>query len=494
MAPSHEKGRRGTRVGDDEFVLYLQGVPAHCRWQELKDFVRQTAQHIRQAVVYDDPHGFPTGIGQIIVKNEDEAWRTFRKLAANGWNGQVLTVTLAKANAPTEPIAGPKQSPSASLPRITFGGSVTSDSVATAAYLPPLMSYVQAYPASTPSWTANPEAHPFSPSPAVFPFGQVDYQYYPMNPPPQTPAAQHFMFGAATMDPTMFVQTMPYYYQGADYPEMITSTTFTLAPSRNNNSSSSSRSVIIDNLHPNVDVQTLKAHFRTTAGAAVERCEIVVVPSDGNAPPSPHHGAKDKACYAMATFSSADEATRAVSLCNGTLLVGNRIVVRFDRDCTNAIFPPGGGGGGGEGLQADEDWVSTTPLSSSSSYFQPSSSSPTFSGEGWNLLHSTVTTSSNSPSFSSSSSSPTASSSSVLASTSHTNPTTTTTTSPLSSPSNNTSQSATKHSSSSDRPRRDSGKELIGQDDAKRTDSGTCTSSAKQPLVVNGSMSGRAKM
>lgn len=56
---------------------YLQ-VPAHCRWQELKDFVRQTAQHIRQAVVYDDPHGYPTGIGQIIVKNEDEAWRTFR--------------------------------------------------------------------------------------------------------------------------------------------------------------------------------------------------------------------------------------------------------------------------------------------------------------------------------------------------------------------------------------------------------------------------------
>jgi hypothetical protein len=40
--------------------------------------VRQTALHIRQAVVYDDQHGFPTGLGQIIVKNEDEAWRTYR--------------------------------------------------------------------------------------------------------------------------------------------------------------------------------------------------------------------------------------------------------------------------------------------------------------------------------------------------------------------------------------------------------------------------------
>jgi hypothetical protein len=44
--------------------------------------VRQTALHIRQAVVYDDSHGFPTGLGQIIVKNEDEAWRTYRKYQA----------------------------------------------------------------------------------------------------------------------------------------------------------------------------------------------------------------------------------------------------------------------------------------------------------------------------------------------------------------------------------------------------------------------------
>ena len=94
-----EKGRSPrSRRSDDEFVVFLQGVsdgdirsqllihtdrntiqiPAHCRWQELKDLVRQTALHIRQAVVYDDSHGFPTGLGQIIVKNEDEAWRTYR--------------------------------------------------------------------------------------------------------------------------------------------------------------------------------------------------------------------------------------------------------------------------------------------------------------------------------------------------------------------------------------------------------------------------------
>ena len=108
-------------------------IPAHCRWQELKDLVRQTALHIRQAVVYDDQHGFPTGLGQIIVKNEDEAWRTYRaswnpdsqkladsvlldRLSTNGWEGQSLVVTLARTSSPTRPIAGPTKSPTCVIP------------------------------------------------------------------------------------------------------------------------------------------------------------------------------------------------------------------------------------------------------------------------------------------------------------------------------------------------------------------------------------------
>lgn len=95
--------------------------------------MRQTALHIRQAVVYDDSHGFPTGLGQIIVKNEDEAWRTYRtcyltvylsiryidltrctdRLSTIGWDGQSLVVTLARTSAPTKPIAGPTRSPPA---------------------------------------------------------------------------------------------------------------------------------------------------------------------------------------------------------------------------------------------------------------------------------------------------------------------------------------------------------------------------------------------
>ncbi|KAJ6061379.1 uncharacterized protein N7446_005499 [Penicillium canescens] len=108
--PFREKARPKRR-SDDEFVVFLQGIPPHCRWQELKDLVRQTALHIRQAVVYDDSHGFPTGLGQIIVKNEDEAWRTYHRLSTNGWDGQSLVVTLARTSTPTKPIAGPTRSP-----------------------------------------------------------------------------------------------------------------------------------------------------------------------------------------------------------------------------------------------------------------------------------------------------------------------------------------------------------------------------------------------
>ncbi|EED17102.1 RNA binding protein [Talaromyces stipitatus ATCC 10500] len=116
-------------------------------WQELKDFIRQTALHIRQAVVYDDQHGYPTGLGQIIVKNEDEAWRTYResyllsrqyyganiligKLSATGWDGQPLTVTLARASSPTRPIAGPAKSSSPSSYTVSYRENFARHSVA----------------------------------------------------------------------------------------------------------------------------------------------------------------------------------------------------------------------------------------------------------------------------------------------------------------------------------------------------------------------------
>ncbi|KAI9039678.1 uncharacterized protein KD926_009148 [Aspergillus affinis] len=136
--PAPQKTRMTkTRGSEEEFVLFLQGIPAHCRWQELKDMVRQTALHIRQAVVYDDNHGFPTGLGQIIVKNEDEAWRTYHRLSTNGWEGQSLVVTLARTSSPTRPIAGPTKSPTCVIPPNYVAGYSTPPRVTQNLAVPP---------------------------------------------------------------------------------------------------------------------------------------------------------------------------------------------------------------------------------------------------------------------------------------------------------------------------------------------------------------------
>ncbi|KAL3492033.1 hypothetical protein BJX62DRAFT_236668 [Aspergillus germanicus] len=108
ITSTHQKG---SGVSDNESVLFLQGIPARCRWQDLRDLIRRTASQIRKSVVYDDHHGFPTGLGQIVINDKVEALNTFERLSTEGWDGASLVVTLATTDSPTEPIAGPTKSP-----------------------------------------------------------------------------------------------------------------------------------------------------------------------------------------------------------------------------------------------------------------------------------------------------------------------------------------------------------------------------------------------
>jgi len=104
----------------------MHKVPGSCKWQELKDLVRQTATHARQAVVHEGR------VGQVTVRNRDEAFRTYSKcsrlpkaewadispgyLVKNGWNGQSITVSLtrpaAQKDQPLIQVAGPATGPS----------------------------------------------------------------------------------------------------------------------------------------------------------------------------------------------------------------------------------------------------------------------------------------------------------------------------------------------------------------------------------------------
>ncbi|KAL1970475.1 hypothetical protein VTN77DRAFT_4119 [Rasamsonia byssochlamydoides] len=362
-----EKGRgTGGRAAEEEFVLYLQGIPAHCRWQELKDFIRQSALHIRQAVVYDDQQGYPTGLGQIIVKNEDEAWRTYQRLSTNGWEGQTLTVTLARASSPTRPIAGPTRSPTC-FPQPSYARrysrsatSITAPAspISSASMTTPPASYQSPEPIMIVNcmavnnvmplpmdpvfqpvpWDATaakgvapipaPPAPMFSP-----PFKPIAFPFYPY----QMPAV-HPMYEIPVPKPPAYnsCRTNMYhqYYHSYSYGYEMHSNSINMAAHASfpTYPTTGSRSVLVHNLSPDINQQILAGHFRVAG--LVQRCEIMPQHEDGSGRKGSFY------YYATVTFGTEEEAKRAVDLCDRSLLMGRRIRVRQDWDAGSPTSNP----------------------------------------------------------------------------------------------------------------------------------------------------------
>ncbi|KAJ5339840.1 Nucleotide-binding alpha-beta plait [Penicillium brevicompactum] len=283
-----DKGRSRSRRSDDEFVVFLQGIPSHCRWQELKDLVRQTALHIRQAVVYDDSHGFPTGLGQIIIKNEDEAWRTYHRLSTNGWEGQSLVVTLSRTSTPTKPIAGPTRSPSTmsghSTPPRAYGNITMPPS--------PVSPEIRRHDAHADSGTVPPNATGNG-SNAMLPPSPSMNGYEPqwMMPYPMTP--QH---SGHTAD--QYFYPPPYKAPDPQSPSFFPDC----------------RTVTLDNLHPSTTPGNLK-ELVSSAGI-VTQCNMAL---------------EIDQTRASITMQTNEEAQRAVTMFNNTKFMGSRISVRLDR-------------------------------------------------------------------------------------------------------------------------------------------------------------------
>ncbi|OJD24204.1 hypothetical protein ACJ73_04439 [Blastomyces percursus] len=344
ISPRQRDGQRNSRSTDEEYVVFLQGIPPQCRWQELKDLVRQTALHIRQAVVYDDSHGHPTGLGQIIVKNEDEAWRTYNRLSTHGWNGNSLTVTLSLASAPTKPIAGPTKSLPVS--RIPYAGGGYSSPprcaplVSPTRTMPPELTNKrrnfpapQAYATSLEythfTTPVNPHAqhqhqHPLVPLvtdplayqfPLIYPNGV----HFPMQ---TTVLGQHFEHPPVTIhrySTSMCTQPL-YELHGASMPCLNNNNT-NIRMFRDD-SGVNSCSIFIQNLTIDTTGQNLKDHLRTAG--IVERCDVREDPKGGCRYPR---------AYATATFRTTEEARRAITLLDNSYFKGSRIRIRFDRDC-----------------------------------------------------------------------------------------------------------------------------------------------------------------
>ncbi|KAL4753595.1 hypothetical protein BDW72DRAFT_20016 [Aspergillus terricola var. indicus] len=331
---------RGT---EEEYVLFLQGIPPRCRWQELKDLVRQTALHIRQAVVYDDHHGFPTGLGQIIVKEEDEAWRTYHRLSTNGWEGQSLVVTLARTSAPTRPIAGPTKSPCIIQPSYVTGYST-----------PPRMARNSAIPPSPvptePVIPSSPTYHSADYSAMVNPIFVSHQTYMPVFTDPLYQAVSGVpnspTLKPSFCDPMVFGLIPTYAMSHQMHPPVIANSFrqshLGTAPGKDmysyNAYSSTTpsypcqnlrRCIIIQNLNPTTTEHDLLDFLQESV--AIEKCEILPSHITFNSQPTRNKLA------ARVTFRSAEDAKRAVALYNNTIFKRFRVRVKIDKSTSHTF-------------------------------------------------------------------------------------------------------------------------------------------------------------
>lgn len=116
------------------------------------------------------------------------------------------------------------------------------------------------------------------------------------------------------------------------------------------------RHIIIDNICPGVDVQILQDHFRD-AGKMLD-CKIIRYNNHENGNEARYNELSYPGqCYATATFSTVEEAERAVGMYNGSDLGGSRVVVRLDTewDPSNSMNEDGNGNGNGDG-GGESDW------------------------------------------------------------------------------------------------------------------------------------------
>ncbi|CAG8010365.1 unnamed protein product [Penicillium salamii] len=300
-----DKGRSRSRRSDDEFVVFLQGIPSHCRWQELKDLVRQTALHIRQAVVYDDSHGFPTGLGQIIIKNEDEAWRTYHRLSTNGWEGQSLVVTLSRTSTPTKPIAGPTRSPP------IMSGYVSGHSTPPRAHgsitMPPSPVSPESAQPPTPTFP-YPEYGVMMPMPMQGQFIPVLPDLLPMQCFPPSPLINGY-------EPQWMMQYPMTPQHNGNSPDQYFYPSCHKAPDPQSPSFyPGSRAVTLENLHPS----TTPGHLKDLIQSAgiVTQCNVALE--------------KDQT-HALIVMQTSEEAQRAVTMFNNIKFMGSRIRVRIDR-------------------------------------------------------------------------------------------------------------------------------------------------------------------
>ncbi|KIW51307.1 hypothetical protein, variant 2 [Exophiala xenobiotica] len=193
-----ERHRTGDSSKDeDQYIILVQDIPRHCRWQELKDMTRSLGgEQSLKAEVFETSDG--SQLGHCTIKGRTAANQVYENFCVQGWNGQCVRVSLAVLEKPgvLKTLEGPKKSRGAFMetripPSLTYPGPqavvtgiqpVSSRQISYPGSLrSATMTYNQQYDRMAPC-TARPSViytHPAVNAPQMSPVhvGQIPYTY-----------------------------------------------------------------------------------------------------------------------------------------------------------------------------------------------------------------------------------------------------------------------------------------------------------------------------
>ncbi|OAG45516.1 hypothetical protein AYO21_00152 [Fonsecaea monophora] len=128
--PQRQERPRPRHSSKDEqhYIILIQDIPRHCRWQELKDMTRSLGgEQSLKAEVFSAGDG--TQLGHCTIKGKADAVKVYENLCRQGWNGQRVRVKLVaqEKDGSLRKIQGPKES-----------NGITTSEIPTGLYLPSL--------------------------------------------------------------------------------------------------------------------------------------------------------------------------------------------------------------------------------------------------------------------------------------------------------------------------------------------------------------------
>ncbi|KIW21271.1 hypothetical protein PV08_01851 [Exophiala spinifera] len=114
--PREQRRARDVNRDDEQYIILVQDIPRHCRWQELKDMTRSLGgEQSLKAEVFATSDG--SQLGHCTIKGRSAATQVYENFCVQGWNGKCVRVSLAVLEKPgiLKTLEGPRKSRGATV-------------------------------------------------------------------------------------------------------------------------------------------------------------------------------------------------------------------------------------------------------------------------------------------------------------------------------------------------------------------------------------------